>query len=761
MSVENDIYTQHIENIDTLIKQGSYKLAKERLDFLYEFKPVRLKWFVENAKLIWHTKGYEAAKQALKSKYVLNYCYDGLQEALQLLIDIELKENNKLEAERIKCVLDLISNIENKDNLYNKYCLQLEDICKNIFETYSVEDIKNCYDLAYKISDVIELLIFKEYLNSQGENTYQYSWISDLYNIKYIEERISEHGGLFIIIEDEDRIWQCQLIAKILNKLNKKVYVLKIPSKYDNEYVPFEQSAQYCIESVRQENGIKFIPSYYIQNDDKVIDNRYIVMSELIKGDKLFTVLGCGYLMDDIAILGDMRKNFERFNFMMGDIFETNFSAGWVGNYRKYIGKIYSLDVEKYICRKPELKYSIVVPARNSAETLKYTINTCLKQDFPCDDYEIVISDNSVDGNDEVYHLCQELNDSRISYIRTPCSLPLSKSFEFAFLNTRGEFIIPIGSDDGLLPWALKELEKVRLLWPNENLIQWERGFYAWPKFNYKQENQFVIPRNYKNIANKYKYIDSGVYINRLKSNIMNIYTFPMLYINSGFKRDYMKVLLEKTGRMWDGTSQDVYISIVNILINSRILNLKYPLSIAGMSSSSVGKISSLNRGDDRVSCDFNRVSKGTEYSIATPSMLERLAPTGVTYSAQEVSLVMSSLYRCVTRGIVDINFVDNSFDKKDIFSRAVKGNLQTNDQFDMDIHSIMYTASLYGLDFLEWFDRELFYPAIQPTKYTVSSVKYQEGCTAQGGQVLDASKYGVENIDQAVDLFIKTSGLN
>lgn len=760
MSLENNVYNQYIKKIDNLIEKGSYKLAKEKLQFLYEFKPVRLNWFVQNAKLLWHTKGYEAAKEALKSKYVLNYCYDGLQEALQLLIDIESKENNKLEAERVKCSLDLISNISDKDNLYNKYCLQLENVCKNILKTYYIEDIKICYDLAYKISDVIGLLIFKEYLNSQGENTYKCSWISDLYNIKYIEDRISENSGSFIIIEDEDRFWQCRIFAKILNELNKKVYVLKTPRLYDNSE-QFDESARYSIKNLINEDGINFIQSYYIQSNNKILDNRYLIISELIKGDKLFTVLGCGYLMDDIAILGDMKKHFERFNFMMGDIFETNFSAGWVGDYRKYIGKIYNIDAEKYICKKPELKYSIVIPARNSATTLRYTINTCLKQDFPCNDYEIVISDNSVDSNDEVYRLCQELNDSRINYIKTPCSLPLAKSFEFAFLNTRGEFIIPIGSDDGLLPWALKELEKVRLLWPDENIIQWERGFYAWPGFNGEQENQFIVPCDYKNIPNKYLYRDRDTYINMLKNDMMNVYVLPMLYINSGFKRDYMKVLLQKTGRMWDGNSQDVYISIVNILINSRILNLKYPLSIAGMSSSSVGRISSSNRGDNDVSRDIIKVSKGTEYSVATPSMLERLSPTGVTYCAQEVSLVMSSLYRCVTRGIVDINFIDDSFDKKDIFSRAVKGNLQTNDQFDMDIHSIMYTASLHGLDFLQWFDKELFYPAMQPMKYTMSSVKYKEGYTEQGGQVLDASRFDVDNIDQAVDLFIKTSGLN
>lgn len=62
-----------------------------------------------------------------------------------------------------------------------------------------------------------------------------------------------------------------------------------------------------------------------------------------------------------------------------------------------------------------------------------------------------------------------------------------------------------------------------------------------------------------------------------------------MLYINSGFKRSYMKTLLEKTGRLWDGICQDIYMSIVNILINDHILNIRYPLTIAGMTGRSIG----------------------------------------------------------------------------------------------------------------------------------------------------------------------------
>lgn len=46
------------------------------------------------------------------------------------------------------------------------------------------------------------------------------------------------------------------------------------------------------------------------------------------------------------------------------------------------------------------------------------------------------------------------------------------------------EFIFSIGSDDAVLPWALKVLDDVRRQYPQEEVIQWEQGFYAWLGLN-------------------------------------------------------------------------------------------------------------------------------------------------------------------------------------------------------------------------------------------------------------------------------------
>ena len=67
------------------------------------------------------------------------------------------------------------------------------------------------------------------------------------------------------------------------------------------------------------------------------------------------------------------------------------------------------------------------------------------------------------------------------------------------------------------------------------------------------------------------------------------MFSMPMLYANSGFRRGYMKKILKETGRLWDGICQDLYMGVINIAINKEILNIEYPLTIVALSSKSIG----------------------------------------------------------------------------------------------------------------------------------------------------------------------------
>src|SRR5262245_26841258 len=96
-------------------------------------------------------------------------------------------------------------------------------------------------------------------------------------------------------------------------------------------------------------------------------------------------------------------------------------------------------------------RFSIVIPTRDRASTLPFTLRTCLAQEF--DDCEIVVADNhSAPPTREVV---DSFSDRRIRYVRTPAPLAMSDSWDFAVSQATGEYVLLIGSDDGLLLHAL------------------------------------------------------------------------------------------------------------------------------------------------------------------------------------------------------------------------------------------------------------------------------------------------------------------
>lgn len=55
--------------------------------------------------------------------------------------------------------------------------------------------------------------------------------------------------------------------------------------------------------------------------------------------------------------------------------------------------------------------------------------------------------------------------------------MQLAKSFEFACLNAKGEFIIPLGSDDGIMPYTLTEINKIMENIQKKILYSGKEGF--------------------------------------------------------------------------------------------------------------------------------------------------------------------------------------------------------------------------------------------------------------------------------------------
>ncbi|MEL7658915.1 MAG: glycosyltransferase, partial [Bacillota bacterium] len=125
-----------------------------------------------------------------------------------------------------------------------------------------------------------------------------------------------------------------------------------------------------------------------------------------------------------------------------------------LGFYFTSLSHLWGYDVEKEFKQHPQYDFTVIIPVRNSVKYLRETIETCLDQDYS-GTYEVLISDNGWHQDVDIHRIIDEVNDDRVRYIKAPFDLNLPKSFEFAYLNSRGKYLISIGADDGLLRNAL------------------------------------------------------------------------------------------------------------------------------------------------------------------------------------------------------------------------------------------------------------------------------------------------------------------
>ncbi|MBQ7477315.1 MAG: glycosyltransferase family 2 protein [Selenomonadaceae bacterium] len=486
----------------------------------------------------------------------------------------------------------------------------------------------------------------------------------------------------------------------------------------------------------------------------------------------LVYVLATAPLMQQLSSVHGLAKVFQPMIGQYAPVYGRNLMLAWYGDYLSYISNIYLEDCHELFSRKPSCRFSIVIPVRNSAETLRHTLRTCLEQDYG-GSYEILISDNSTGGNRAVYDFCQEILDPRVVYQKTPRDLYLPRSFEYAFLHASGEYVLSLGADDGLLPWALRELEEVIARYPEEEVIQWENGGYAWPGFNGKQENQFFVRMRYK--EHQYTYVTTKEYLGRAVESPNAMFGLPLLYINSCFRRSYMKKLLKSTGRLWDGMCQDIYIGIVNACIYPRILNYVWPLSIAGMSTGSMGTVSNAPKKTDKALDEFIQSSmRDLNLGGYCKTWEEWRLPENGT----DVCTLYACLLRAISLGILEKEFL-GCLHVVEVF-RQIADRMDSKDiRYDRKMQEMRFIAKDYGEEFLEWFDKYIFEPRMTPQEYpeadlrdTESPQKQEEAVQEerlrpvreyaeeavgdQGGFTLDASKFGVRNIYDAVQLFVR-----
>lgn len=95
--------------------------------------------------------------------------------------------------------------------------------------------------------------------------------------------------------------------------------------------------------------------------------------------------------------------------------------------------------------------FSIVIPLYNRAELISRVIDSCLKQEFS--DFEIIVVDDG--SQDCSCGVVEAIRDTRIRLIRHDTNRGVCPARNTGIANARGEWILPVDSDDELLPGSL------------------------------------------------------------------------------------------------------------------------------------------------------------------------------------------------------------------------------------------------------------------------------------------------------------------
>ena len=721
-------YRDVLQKAYTLLEAGDIDEAEKTIEPLAVWRPMLLGFYVIQSMCRYRRSGKPVDFfGVLGGKYAFLYTYGDVMKTLEYYAAIFAEKKNFLDQRRNVFFLEAL-----RDNFsrYDEISLKLADREENF------EGEKEIFSFFFGVNDFlaasIQYLFVKRFYADQP--MYERPWIFKASNMGYLTEEIADDDAVpFVVIATSQDRQVAQIIRRDLAALGKSCWFISCN----------DEGSQ--LLDARDE---------IVASDERVLPLLQLVRSKTAGG--FINVIASRRVSRRLSEGKELCRQFQRIVFSGGSIFDRNMTLSWYGDYLSYISKIYLEDCYALVKRPSTKKFSIVIPARNSAVTLRHTLRTCLEQVYD-GAYEIVVSDNSTGENTAVRDLCEELNDSRIVYLKTPRDLQLAKSFEYAFLHTSGEYVLSIGSDDGLLPWALETISYIAEAFPDEDIINWERGFYAWPGFNGGQAHQLVIPRRYDMQGEMVYYRASDDYFVHAAQIPMTMYDMPLLYLNSCFKRSYMKTLLEKTGRLWDGICQDLYMGVVNLCINDRILCVKYPLTIAGMSPSSIGFTSGRpmlsNQESTKKTAEVLRDNNIGGYSRMP---IEEAIPDQGT----DIHSFYTSLMRAIGLGILPQERFGRLFDWKQIF-RDMMGTLYVTDvNFDRKYHETRYAAMQRGEDFLKWFDETypiVFVKAEKPDEASGAPRRtYDTGVDQNGALTLDASEYGVENIYDAVQLFVK-----
>ena len=236
---------------------------------------------------------------------------------------------------------------------------------------------------------------------------------------------------------------------------------------------------------------------------------------------------------------------------------------------------------------KTRPRFSIIIPTRERAQTLYHTLVGCLRQEY--DDYEIVVCDNA--SSSATLDVIERLSSPRIVYHRSPDLLCMADNFNLAFSVSTGEYVLFIGDDDGVMPYAFAQVDAL-IRETGSKAVTWNTGVYSWPNILRDELANYIAVC----ASRKRTYFDGRQLIRDVMSGVSPPSFLPNAY-HSVIARDVLDGIQSQAGQIFKGHGPDTYTSFSIAYAIDTFVRVETPMTISGFSSASSNVSFSLMNG--------------------------------------------------------------------------------------------------------------------------------------------------------------------
>lgn len=366
--------------------------------------------------------------------------------------------------------------------------------------------------------------------------------------------------------------------------------------------------------------------------------------------------------------------------------------------------------------------FSIVIPTRNRADTLKYTIKTILNQDFQ--DYEIIIcNNNSVDDTEEIV---KKFSDKRIKYLKSNIDLSMSDNWELAYSKVTGQYVTYLADNDGFINGSLSFMYKLLSLNNYPNIIRWEKNLYNWPCMDSVNKNTLYI-----NLEKKFEIYDSNTIINEIIQGKRKFQDLPMIY-NSFIKNNLINQFKLKTHRLFHSVSPDISTGFSFSMLEKNYLSLSYGITCGANSAKSNGYNCMRNK-DNNISKDFKKLINTSKISFHS----------NIPFVKSTIAAIAES-YLKVKEALKD-NKLD--LDLKQIYLKIIKEVIIFDEEELKETKTKIIEASKFDDELHNFINEFLKQNPLKLNPYV--DINFEKGFKKNGTLVLDGKNFNLTNIEE------------